>query len=163
MRVRINTNSLASTDNLPAFSGYRNQRAQLLKLGIEIHEYRPDPAIRSEWLLEPSLRGFNLQEAEATLRQILGYRVWFDQRRGWRYTNPNLEQLGMVEVSYLGLDELATDGEQAIRVAEELVVEPSPDGGHALIRCRNLQIVNGGPDETVTPSAPPKWSAWLWV
>ena len=42
-------------------------------------------------------KGFNLQEAEATLRQVLAYRVWFDQRRGWRYTNPNLEQLGLVE------------------------------------------------------------------
>ncbi|MDW8363114.1 MAG: DEAD/DEAH box helicase, partial [Myxococcales bacterium] len=81
--------------------------AQQRMLGFD----RPDPAIRSEWLLEPSLRGFNLQEAEATLRQILAYRVWFDQRRGWRYTNPNLEQLGMVQVSYLGLDELAADGE----------------------------------------------------
>jgi hypothetical protein len=50
--------------------------------------------IRAEWLLEPSLKGFNLQEAESTLRQVLSYRVWFDQRRGWRYTNPNLEQLG---------------------------------------------------------------------
>ncbi len=29
-------------------------------------------------------------------------------------------------------------------IAEELVVEPSPDGGVALVRCRNLQIVNGG-------------------
>src|SRR4051812_19993916 len=71
----------------------------------------PDPQIRAEWLLEPTLRGFNLQEAEGTLRQILTYRVWFDQRRGWRYTNPNLEQLGMVQVDYLGLEELAGDNE----------------------------------------------------
>ena len=48
VRVRICTNSLASTDNLQAFSGYRNQRAQLLRLGIEIHEYRPDPAVRMQ-------------------------------------------------------------------------------------------------------------------
>ena len=67
--------------------------------------------IRAEWLLEPSLRGFNLQEAEGTLRQVLAYRVWFDQRRGWRYTNPNLEQLEMVQVEYLGLDDLAADDE----------------------------------------------------
>lgn len=40
--VRINTNSLASTDNLPAFSGYRNQRALLLAMGLQIFEYRPD-------------------------------------------------------------------------------------------------------------------------
>lgn len=66
---------------------------------------------RSEWLAEPSLKGFNLQEAETTLRQVLTYRVWFDQRRGWRYTNPNLEQLGLVTVEYLGLDELSADEE----------------------------------------------------
>ncbi len=72
---------------------------------------RPDPQIRAEWLLEPTLRGFNLQEAEGTLRQVLAYRVWFDQRRGWRYTNPNLEQLGMVQVEYVGLEDLAADDE----------------------------------------------------
>ena len=72
---------------------------------------RPDAQIRAEWLLEPSLRGFNLQEAEGTLRQVLAYRVWFDQRRGWRYTNPSLEQLEMVQVEYLGLDDLAADDE----------------------------------------------------
>ena len=72
---------------------------------------RSDAQIRAEWLLEPSLRGFNLQEAEGTLRQVLAYRVWFDQRRGWRYTNPNLEQLEMVQVEYLGLDDLAADDE----------------------------------------------------
>jgi cardiolipin synthase C len=42
--VKINTNSLASTDNLMAFSGYRNQRDQLLKLGIDIYEFKPAPA-----------------------------------------------------------------------------------------------------------------------
>ena len=72
---------------------------------------RPDAQIRTEWLQEPSLRGFNLQEAEGTLRQVLAYRVWFDQRRGWRYTNPNLEQLEMVRVAYLGIDDLASDDE----------------------------------------------------
>ena len=59
--VRINTNSLASTDNLPAFSGYRNQRARLLDMGLQVYEYRPDPPsgpcsrIRARrWPLTPS-------------------------------------------------------------------------------------------------------------
>lgn len=43
VRVRVNTNSLASTDNLMAFSGYRSQRKRLLKLGFEIHEWQPEP------------------------------------------------------------------------------------------------------------------------
>ena len=47
VKVRILTNSLASTDNMQAFSGYRNQRRQLLKMGLDIREYKPDPANRS--------------------------------------------------------------------------------------------------------------------
>jgi len=68
-----------------------------------------DPALRAEWLLEPDLRGFNLQEAERALRDVLSYRTWFDQRRGWRYTNPNLEQLNLVRVEYQGFEELSAD------------------------------------------------------
>ena len=44
--VRINTNSMAATDNVQAFSGYRNQRDRLLKMGIAIFEYKPDPHIK---------------------------------------------------------------------------------------------------------------------
>lgn len=79
--------------------------AQQRTLGFD----RTDPQIRAEWLLEPTLRGFNLQEAEGTLRQVFAYRIWFDQRLGWRYTNPNLEQLRMVEVDYIDLEDLAAD------------------------------------------------------
>ena len=46
VKVRIVTNSLASTDNMQAFAGYRSQRRKLLKMGLEIHEYKPDPANR---------------------------------------------------------------------------------------------------------------------
>jgi hypothetical protein len=89
-------------------SGLRSEElglAQQKALGFDqaTHE------VRAEWLAEPELKGFNLQEAESTLRQVLSYRVWFDQRRGWRYTNPNLEQLGLVEVEYLGLEDLVAD------------------------------------------------------
>lgn len=47
VRIRISTNSLASTDNLQAFSGYRSQRALLGELGIDVREFRPDPAIET--------------------------------------------------------------------------------------------------------------------
>lgn len=69
----------------------------------------PDPRVREEWLIEPELVGLHRQEAEKTLREVLAYRVWFDQRRGWRFTNPNLEQLGLMRVEYVGLDELSAD------------------------------------------------------
>lgn len=42
VKVRILTNSLASTDNLEAFSGYQRNREALLKTGMEIYEFRPD-------------------------------------------------------------------------------------------------------------------------
>lgn len=48
VRVRINTNSLASSDNIQASSGYRNQRDSLLKMGLGIYEYKPDPEVRRQ-------------------------------------------------------------------------------------------------------------------
>lgn len=44
--VKILTNSLTSTDNLEAFSGYKRERETLLKIGVEIYELKPDAAIR---------------------------------------------------------------------------------------------------------------------
>ncbi len=46
VKIRILTNSLASTDNLEAFNGYQRDRKKLLKTGVEIYEFRPDAAER---------------------------------------------------------------------------------------------------------------------
>ncbi len=48
VRIRISTNSLASTDNLQAFSGYHGQRKALLEAGVELYEFNPYPAIRDK-------------------------------------------------------------------------------------------------------------------
>ena len=42
VNIRILTNSLASTDNLEAFSAFQSTREELLKTGVEIFEFRPD-------------------------------------------------------------------------------------------------------------------------
>jgi putative cardiolipin synthase len=42
VRVRILTNSLASTDIMAVHAGYSRYRAALLAAGVELHEYRPD-------------------------------------------------------------------------------------------------------------------------
>ncbi len=57
VKIIISTNSLASTDNLQAFSGYRSQRDDIMDMGIEIYEYQPYPAIQKK-LLEryPSIK-----------------------------------------------------------------------------------------------------------
>ena len=41
--IKLSTNSLASTDNLLAYSGYHNVRDDLLKAGVQIFEYKPEP------------------------------------------------------------------------------------------------------------------------
>ncbi|VAW57730.1 Cardiolipin synthetase [hydrothermal vent metagenome] len=46
--IKINTNSLAASDNLPAFSGYSAQIEDMLAAGIEIYEYRPDAKRRQQ-------------------------------------------------------------------------------------------------------------------
>jgi phosphatidylserine/phosphatidylglycerophosphate/cardiolipin synthase-like enzyme len=48
VRVRILTNSLASTDNLEAFSGYQRERDKLLQMGVELYEFKPDAAVRRQ-------------------------------------------------------------------------------------------------------------------
>ncbi len=42
VKVRILTNSMASTDNMEAFSGYQRERKKLLEAGVEIYEFKPD-------------------------------------------------------------------------------------------------------------------------
>ncbi len=48
VRIRVSTNSLASTDNIPAFSGYYGQRDDLLDAGVELYEFKPHPAYKDE-------------------------------------------------------------------------------------------------------------------
>jgi len=47
VEVRILTNSLASTDNFEAFSGYQRDREALLGTGVRIFEVRPDAEVRT--------------------------------------------------------------------------------------------------------------------
>jgi putative cardiolipin synthase len=56
VRIRISTNSLASTDNIQAFSGYHSQRKDLLRAGVELFEFKPHPVLKAD-LIEryPSL------------------------------------------------------------------------------------------------------------
>jgi superfamily II DNA/RNA helicase len=67
---------------------------------------------RVEWMLDPDPRGFAaLDEARSALNRVLAHRLWNDLRRGWRYTNPNLDQLGLIDVRYPGVPMLAADAE----------------------------------------------------
>lgn len=48
VKIRILTNSLASTDNLEAFSSYQSDRIELLATGVEVYEFRPDAEERTK-------------------------------------------------------------------------------------------------------------------
>jgi len=66
------------------------------ELNLPIHLYASDPTVRFQ----------ALQETEKALRQVLGYRIYRDLRRGWRITSPNLEQCGLLEIQYVSLEEV---------------------------------------------------------
>lgn len=69
----------------------------------------PGDSPRREWLQDPSAIGRDLADAREALRFVLAYRAWYDQRRGWRYTNPNLEELGLLRAEYTDLPALCAN------------------------------------------------------
>jgi ATP-dependent helicase YprA (DUF1998 family) len=55
---------------------------------------------------DPTVRFAALQETHKALRDVLGYRLYLDLRRGWRIMSPNLEQTGLLRVEYQSLNEV---------------------------------------------------------
>ena len=61
---------------------------------------------RHYWMLNPEVKGSAREQAGRSLAKILAHRVWADQRRGWRFTYPNLTGLELVRAEFSGLSEL---------------------------------------------------------
>jgi superfamily II DNA/RNA helicase len=105
-------------------------------LGFD-RELRPgeDPAKSHlrEWLLDPEIGPADFQHARQTLRSVLAYRAWYDQRRAWRYTNPDLEQLGLLRVEYRGLEEFCRD-ESRFQGAPSLLRRATPETRERVFR-----------------------------
>lgn len=70
------------------------------QLALRFEDYAKDPTIK-----------FGRDKVEKALRDVVGYRVYRDLRRGWRINSPNLEQCGLIEIDYAELDALAGDDE----------------------------------------------------
>ena len=64
---------------------------------------------KPEFMANPEARFLAEDQARKALRDVLGYRLYFDLRRGWRVTNPNLEQLGLLEIGYQSLAEVCAE------------------------------------------------------
>lgn len=78
---------------------------------------------KSFYAIDPEVRFMGEQETNRALRDVLGYRIYHDLRRGWRITLPNLEQCGLLEIEYLSLrdlceaDDIWTHGHKALSTA----------------------------------------------
>ena len=55
--------------------------------------------------LDATLRGLAREETNRVLRDVLGYRLYRDLKRGWRIMAPNLEQVGLLKIEYPYLDD----------------------------------------------------------
>ena len=58
------------------------------------------------YAVDPSVRFQAREDTQKAFRDVLGYRLYHDLRRGWRITSPNLEQCGLLEIHYPWLGEV---------------------------------------------------------
>jgi len=61
---------------------------------------------------DPGVKYAALEETKRALREVLGYYMYRDLRRGWRVTSPNLEQCGLLDIAYLSLGEFCSDSDE---------------------------------------------------
>ncbi len=105
------------------------------KVQVQLGFTADNPVRRPAWMADPEVRGLAPRDAEETLARILSHRVWADQRRGWRFTNPNLEELRLVRPTYRSLDELAED-DSAFAGGDPRLASASP-----ALRARAITLV----------------------
>lgn len=75
---------------------------------------------RIHWMSDPEAGAVVREDAQRSLAKVLAHRVWTDLRRGWRYTNPSLSVLRLIDVAFIGLDDIAEDTERLAGILPEL-------------------------------------------
>lgn len=68
-------------------------------MGLELVDFASDPEVKYA----------AADNAYRAMRELLGYRLYQDLKRGWRITSPNLEQCGLLKIKYISLDELCAN------------------------------------------------------
>ena len=66
---------------------------------------------RKLYAIEPDVKYQAKEETDRAFRNVLGYRLYRDLKRGWRITSPNLEQCDLLSIDYLSLDDICEDEE----------------------------------------------------
>jgi Lhr-like helicase len=75
---------------------------------------------RIHWMLDSDAGAVVREDAQRSLAKVLAHRLWTDLRRGWRFTNPSLSVLQLVDVAFIGLDEIAADAERLGAILPDL-------------------------------------------
>lgn len=77
---------------------------EALGLGYENRQFP-----RKLFAQNPNAKYHRASADEQAFRAVLEYLIYSDLRRGWRIVAPNLEQCGLLEISYLGLGDICAD------------------------------------------------------
>ncbi len=75
---------------------------------------------RLHWMLDPDAGAVVREDAQRSLAKVLAHRLWTDLRRGWRYTNPSLSVLRLIDVEFIGLDDIAQDTDRLAAILPDL-------------------------------------------
>ena len=86
-----------------------------------------------EYAIDDTVKYNALTQTNRALRDVLGYRIYRDLRRGWRITQPNLEQCGLLQVAYDSLDLVSAD-EEVWQGKHEALVTASAETRAAISR-----------------------------
>ena len=81
---------------------------------------------RIHWMLDPEAGAVIREDAQRSLQKVLAHRLWTDLRRGWRYTNPSLSVLKLIDVEFVGLDDIVEDTERLVAIRPEFGTLDAP-------------------------------------
>lgn len=86
----------------------------------------------ADYAANPEAKGIKAQNTLKSLRDVLGYRLYFDLQRGWRITNPNLEQVKLLAIEYQGLQACCED-EAEWNKGHPLLGSATPEQRYAIV------------------------------
>jgi hypothetical protein len=87
----------------------------------------------SLYAVDPDVRFAQKAETERAFREVLGYRIYRDLKRGWRITSPNLEQCGLLEIQYTSLEEVC-EAEDLWQNTHPALVSATPETRQQICR-----------------------------
>jgi putative cardiolipin synthase len=132
VRVRILTNSLSTTDVPVVHAGYARQRPELIALGAELHEMRPDelPHAGRPWVPGISNAKLHTKAVVVDRRQVMLGSMNFDPRSRLI----NTEVAVSIDSAALGMDlgELFDEAVQPTR-AYRVELSPGEAGSRAVV------------------------------